>query len=264
MLLSSLVIVLVASTFLVQNQYYASQVLQAGAQDNARAATELIASEIRSVMLDGVVVAGPRTLTVRTPMALAVVCDLEGITPHLHSPGGQAALDTAEVGGVARRDTLTGAWTYGNETWSGLDGNDVNSAARCLGNGADTVGARDDFHRLLRLTSLVGDPDMNDVLMFFRETTFKFQTSVMDTSSVGLFRASYGDSLLEFATGLDSSARFQYRTAAGTYVDTVTTANLGDIDVIRIIAEARKRAPTGGVDDVTAGWSVNVALRNVR
>ena len=55
MLLSSLVIVLVATTFLVQNQYYASQVLRAGAQDNARATTELIASEVRSVMRDGIV-----------------------------------------------------------------------------------------------------------------------------------------------------------------------------------------------------------------
>jgi hypothetical protein len=34
--------------------------------------------------------------------------------------------------------------------------------------------------------------------------------------------------------------------------------------LIRIVAEARKKAETGGVDDVMFGWSVNIALRNLR
>ena len=52
LVLSSVVILLVSSTFLVQNNYYSSQTQRTGVHDNARAATELIASEIRSTMED--------------------------------------------------------------------------------------------------------------------------------------------------------------------------------------------------------------------
>ena len=54
------------------------------------------------------------------------------------------------------------------------------------------------------------------------------------------------------------------RTGGSTYADTVPASALGDIDFVRIVADARKRAQTGGRDDITFGWSVNVALRNVR
>ena len=97
MLLSSLVIILVATTFLVQNQYYATQLQRTGAQDNARAATELMATEIRSVMDDGIVVAGPQTLTVRSPIVLAAVCNGLPNQSFVHSPGGEAAVDTVEI-----------------------------------------------------------------------------------------------------------------------------------------------------------------------
>ena len=100
--------------------------------------------------------------------------------------------------------------------------------------------------------------------MLFRETTFKIQTSELDPPTLALFRGVYGDSLVEFATGLDTTAQFRYRTGGSTYADTVSSTALGDIDVVRIVADARKRAQTGGQDDITFGWSVNVALRNVR
>ena len=44
----------------------------------------------------------------------------------------------------------------------------------------------------------------------------------------------------------------------------MTASSLQNIDVIRIVAEARKRAETGGVDDMMFGWAVNIALRNLR
>ena len=49
--------------------------------------------------------------------------------------------------------------------------------------------------------ALGSGPFDGDVLMLFRETTFSFRTSVMDTTTVGLFRQVYGGSAIEFATG---------------------------------------------------------------
>lgn len=80
MVLSTIVISLVSHAFLIQNQYYSTQTLRTGAQDNVRAATELIAREIRTAMDEGIIVAGPRTLTVRSPVTVTVVCSRVGFT----------------------------------------------------------------------------------------------------------------------------------------------------------------------------------------
>ena len=99
--------------------------------------------------------------------------------------------------------------------------------------------------------------------MVDRETTFKIQGSALETGTLGLCRGTYGQPLVEFATGMDSTAQFQYRTGGSTYADTITSASLGNIDAVRILANARRRAKSGGQEDVTYGWSVNVILRNV-
>jgi hypothetical protein len=99
--------------------------------------------------------------------------------------------------------------------------------------------------------------------MLFRETTFKILPSVLDTMTLGLYRQVYGGSLVEFATGMDTTAQFQYRTGGSTYADTITAGSVGNIDAVRIVADARLPSRSGGRPDVTFGWSVNVALRNV-
>ncbi len=258
-------IILVSTTFLIQNRYYSTQIQATGVHDNVRAATELVASEIRSVMASGITVAGARTLTVRTPMQLTVVCFVNGTgdAADVYTYGGEQALDTDEVAGIAIRNAATGAWTYANDTWASLHGTAGTPRENCEAAGADTVGAYADFHRLKGLNASIGTPAVGDVLMLFRETTFSFRTSVMDTTTVGLFRQVYGKSPIEFATGMDSTAQFQYRIGTS-YGDTVPGFFLPFVDVIRIVAEARKPAQTGGVEDVRFGWSVNVALRNLR
>lgn len=263
-MLSSVVIILVSTTFLVQSQYYSSQTLRAQAHDNARTATERMASELRSVMEEGFVVAGARTLTFRSPVRLMAVCDVTGANAHVHDEGGEAGFSTAEIAGVARLDQATNDWDYRTTTWSYIDGTGGNPANSCFGNGADTVWALPEFHRIRRLNLLFGSmPNEGDLLMVYRETTFKIQSSVLDPGTLGLFRGSYGQPLVELATGLDSTAQFQYRTGGTTYADTIVGASLATIDAVRIVADARKRAESGGQDDVTFGWSVNLVLRNV-
>jgi hypothetical protein len=248
----------------VQNQYYSSQTLRAAAHDNARTATERMASEVRSVMRDGLVTAGARTLVVRSPMLLAVVCNRSGVNFDVHTEGGEAGIDTDEVAGVGWLDASTGEWDYRTATWSYVDGTGGTPAASCASNGADTTGASSSFHRMRRFNLLYGaTPDEGDVVMLYRETTFKIQSSVLEAGTLGLFRGIYGQPLVELATGMDAGAKFQYRTGGTSYADTVVAANLDEIDAVRIVADARKRAESGGQEDVTYGWAVNVALPNV-
>ena len=197
---------------------------------------------------------------------MAVVCSRQG-APNLdvYNEGGEAALDTGEIAGLAHRDPATGSWEAVYQTWSDLDGSTSDPAGNCTENQADTAGISDSFHRLSVSGSLFStNPRNGDVLMLFRETTFKIQPSELEPGSLGMFRAAYGDSLVEFATGVDTTARFRYRTAGGSYSDTVSTGSLAGIDAVRIFADARRPAPTGGAEDVTFGWTVTVPLRNVR
>jgi hypothetical protein len=264
LVLSSVLIILVSTTFLVQNQYYSSQTLHAGAHDNARTATERVASELRSVMEDGILVAGPRTLTLRSPIVVGMVCDQAGNNVNVHFEGGAAGLDADEVAGVAVRDTLTGAWTYATATWASLDQGGSGAATACAAEGANVTGAGAGFHTIGPLNTLFADvPTEGVALMLYRETTFKIQDSELEPGRLGLFRRIYGGSFVEFATGMDPTAQFRYRTGGSTYADTITAASLDDIDAVRIAAAARKPARTGGQQDVTFGWDVAVALRNV-
>jgi hypothetical protein len=257
---------LVSTTFLVQNQYYSSQTQRSGAQDNSRVATELMASEIRTAFEGGFVVAGNGTVTVRSPMVVGVLCDgAGGGAFDLHTEGGPGRLDIDEVAGIALRDAVTGGWTFRNTTWSYIDDSDVDSDEHCADNGADTVGASSEFHGLRQLDALFSpEPNEGDIVALFRETTFKIQASELDPTTLGLFRGAYGDSLVEFATGIDTTAEFRYRTGGTTYADTVTGTAVANIDAVRIVADARKRAQTGGQDDIVFGWSVNVPLRSIR
>lgn len=263
MLLGSLVIILVSGTFLAQSQYYSSQSLHVGAHDNARVATERVASEVRSSMEGGFMVAGRRTLTVRSPVVLAVVCGVSGSNVHVHFEGGAARLATDEVAGLAMRDPSSGDWEYQTSSWASLNGGSSTAASNCAANGADTTSATGEFQQLLGVgTMFAASPGEGDILMLFRQTTFKFQASVLDTMTMGLFRQPYGESLIEFATGMDSTAQFQYRTGGSSYGDTVSGASVDDIDAVRIVADARLPARSGAQEDVRFGWSVNVAVRN--
>lgn len=264
MVLGSFVIALVSHAFLVQNRLYTTQALQTGVQDNVRAATELVAREVRGAAPGGLMVAGPRTLTVRSPVAIAGVCYRQG-SPNadVMSEGGEAALDTDAIVGVAAwQDT---AWAYQTVSWSALNGSDLTSAANCAASGADTVGALGSFYRLVDLNTLFpSGVRAGDVVMLFRETTFTIRTSQLDSTALGLFRADYGAAPVEFATGIDTTAGFQYRVGAGSYIDTVSASGLASVDAVRFVAGARRPPATGGAEPVTFGWAVNLALRNVR
>lgn len=264
LVLSSFVIMLASHAFLVQNQFYSMQTIRVGVQDNARAATELVAREVRNTAQDGVVTAGKGTLTVRSPIAIALVCHRQG-SPNADvlSEGGESALDTDAVAGVALRNDST--WEYVSATWAALNGTDTNSASDCASNGADTVGVRGDFYRLSNVNTMFsGGVQEGDVVMLYRETTFSIQASQLDNTTLGLFRAENGGTAIEFATGIDTTAQFQYRTSGGSYVDTVTAGSLAAVDAVRIVMESRRPPATGGAEDITFGWSVNVPIRNVR
>lgn len=174
---------------------------------------------------------------------------------------------TDEVAGVAVYDPGDGTWDYARATWGFVDGGSGGSAARCAdSNGADTTNATNDFHSLQLLAILFGvsdTPDVGDLVMLFRETTFTIEPSDLEPSMLALFRQPYGEDPVEFASGMDTTARFRYRVGGGTsYQDTVEASGLDQIDAVRLQLDARRTSETAVDEDVTFGWGTNVFLRN--
>lgn len=266
--LSSVLVILVGTTFVVQNRYYARQVARATAQDNARMVTEMVASELRSLPDSAVVLAENLRLVVRSPMVMVVVCGRD-VTPTritVHMRGGEAALMTSEVSGFGIRAS-TGRWSYYDiGRWSAIRSTGGDGPADCMAGGADTVGITAEFIRLWKINTYAGSwPPDGTVMMIYRTVEYKIQTSTLDPSTLGLFRGIYGGTLVELATGLNTTAGFQYRTGGSSYANSVSgAANLGRIDAIRIVAQARTRPRAGQGAPVTYGWGVNVHLRNGR
>jgi type II secretory pathway pseudopilin PulG len=262
--ISSLVVVLVATVFLVQNRYYAVQTERSAAQDVARAVTQVVGAEVRPATRGSVVTARSDSLTLRTPMALVAVCAVDGTGVHVQLDGGEAGLVVGEVSGVASFDPGTDRWGHHAAPWSALDGGATGAAAACAANGADTVGARHAFHTLRGLGGVLGAlPDPGTVLALYRETTFVFRGSELEPGRRAFFRGTRGAPLLEYATGLDSTAGFRYRLAgSSTYRSDVADSRVADVDAVRVVADARRPVRAGGAEDVTFGWSANVPLGN--
>ena len=265
--ISSLLVVMIGTVFMVQGRTYARNLQRSSAHDNARGVTELVANEVRTATVGGVVAAFPDSLTVRTPMVVAAVCGSQGGDALVQFDDDGSSVEPEEVAGFAVLDPSTGVWTFYNIVdWSTVDGGTSGAAATCAMNGADTVGAVAGFRRLRNLALYHGSvPPAGSILMFFRQTTFALRASSIDPSVTALFRGAFGREPLEYATGMDSTAGFSYRVAgSATYQPTVPSIQLPSVDAVRFSAEARTRATTGTLDDVEFGWSVNIPLRNAR
>ncbi len=256
--LSSLIVTLVSTVFLTQNNFYRTVVQRTGVQDNLRVVTDLIASEVRGVAGGGVTLAQSRHFRVRLPIAMGGVCHDQGSHGHVYMPG-LSEIDGDEVAGYARQDA-NGSWTYTADTWTNLKvSSGASSADECLTrNGADTVGAIADFGRLL----ISGGTTLGEVIMIYREVEFKIDQSQLDPQTLAVYRGVTGDTLREFATGITTDTRFQYRNPGDVYKNSATGGSLLNLESIRLIASVSATDSIGGINSYSYGWTVGLWLRN--
>lgn len=256
--ISSVLIALVASVFLAQNDFYAMVVQRTRVQENLRVVTDLIASEVRGISAGGVTRADERSFVVRYPLAVGGVCAAEAAAGHVHMPG-LSEIDGTEVAGYAVASP-GGDWTYTAQTWVStlLSSGSADAELCILASGSDTVGASQDFGYL----SIPGGTSLGDVIMIYQEVEFKIEQSELDPRTLAIFRGVTGDALREFATGITSGSYFEYRKGDGTYYGSITGAALDSIDGVRITATAIGTDSVGIVASYTYGWTVKIPLRN--
>lgn len=256
--LSSVIVALVSSVFLTQNNFYRTVMQRTRVQDNLRVVTSLIASEVRGVAGGGVMIAQSRRLVVRLPILMGGVCSTSPNSARMHMPG-YSDMDTDEVAGWATQDA-SGAWTYTPDVWSNLYVNaGPGVASLCVADsGADTAGVSQEFVRMYT----AGNDLIGDVIMLYREVEFKIGQSELQPRTLAVFRGVSGDTLREFATGITSDTRFQYRLPSAAYQNSVVGASLANIEYIRVIASAIATDSIGNLPSYSDEWTVGIPLRN--
>jgi hypothetical protein len=272
--LGTLVIALVVSVVVAQGGYFGDVHARANLQETVRSSADLLREELQTVLRGGILTAESDRLVVLVPVAIGVICGevvgppgkgkakgkgpVTGAPAYLPLPGGGAGTD--RVTWYAIRDE--------NGDWLFHDSNPVvtggNPTGACQAVGADTDGAKGDFRNLSGLQS-PALPELGNLVALLSEVGFRFDDSALGPGTIALYRQEAGGAEVEFASGLDADARFQYRREGQpSFQDQVTSAaDRATIVEIRVFASARSLDERRGTGALSYEWDLRIPLRNV-
>jgi len=263
MLISTLLVSMVASIFLVQNEFYADAVKKTTLHEGVRSAVALVSSELRGIPGGGIVVAEADSVTFRIPLVVGGVCGKSGSETFIYFPTGGQAIDPTLVRGYGVRDD-TGAWAFTPAAWSSIyRPSGTMPSQTCRWAGADTTGATAEFYRL---DGLVASPGLQagDLVMLYMERTLRLGPSDLDSRSTGLFTGSAGGGMSEFSSGLTPASSFRYRLLnQHNWRTRVAGRNRERVAVIRFSAHGAAPSSRVGRDSLTFNLTSTVFLRNV-
>jgi prepilin-type N-terminal cleavage/methylation domain-containing protein len=261
--ISSILVMLVGAVFLAQNDFYAHVLLRSQVQENARAMTQLVADEVRSIGDSAIIIADSSRLVLRQPIATFAVCGRSANDVYVMIPGGTQSFTTADVSGIGRM-TPTGAWTWHDVSWGTLLGSGGNPKQDCYANGADTVDASFQFYKLTTVNTLTGITAANlfaSTFVIYSKTEFKFDDSILVDGTRALYRGRYGSTLTELATGLSTAAHFEYWTGSA-WSKAVSGATLANITRVRLVAQSEGVGETSQQAGYDFGWTVDIPVAN--
>lgn len=263
--ISTLLVGLVTSVFVAQSDLYDDVVRRSDAHADVRSVVDLVAGAVRGASEGSFVVAASDQMVLRVPVTVGMVCDIQGSAVSTYLPRSGAGLDTSSVSGYAFQDAA-GAWSYVADAWSGLyDSSGTGVKDDCGTAGMDTT-ALPAAHFVA-----LGGPGSHTYaregapLLLHRDLELRLETSALDPSRIGLFRGTYGATLVEVASGLGSGSAFEYRIRGdATFSASVSGSDLGNIHAVRMTAEAVAPPGGAGLDPYAYELSRVVPIRNER
>jgi len=241
-----------------QQRFYTTSDNALLAQQNIRAAVDLMAAELRMASPDDIVRAGSDSVVVRFDLVRAVVCDTLA--------GGQAdvfvydtvtnANLTSGFRGTAYSGPYDSAFVYGDAFTPTVSSTGGSAQTSCLANGADPNGTAvsTDFRRTSGWTAEYGvTPERGSLLRWYSVLTYRFGGSTSVSGSDAIWRNN-----AELVTPFESGASFRYVMANGSIQNSVSGGNLPNIREIRVVVTA-----TGsGAFNVRRPVVYDIPLRN--
>ena len=280
MLISMVILSIVGAGFTriltYQTRYYAHQTTLRTARSVARAATNLLVSDLRIVQdsggVDSVTVDG-KLVRVLVPYRFGLVCATNGNTTTVTMlPTDSASLALSVYKGFAWRNNAgasSGRYTYvfPSEPSGVNQPVTAGTPGTCTGGTAQlrTVTVSGRAGQLLDLKSDApsGAPVLAPVFLF-QKITYSFRASGVYPNALGLWRNVEGGANEELVAPFDTSARFKFYTA-GSDVSTVVPPAVSDIRGIELVLSALSpRASSSNTSKEVVKVVTSVFFKNVR
>lgn len=270
LVLSTAIGAVVFTVMVVQNRFYSGTSAAGRVQESVRIAGEFLGTEVRPVTRGGFTLAERDHFVARVPTAVGVVCAVSGDRAHIYFALDGGTVPASRVSGYAVRSS-SGSWSYTSASWSELFvSSGGSSVTECTSRGNVSSGFPSDYKLLARVGSVINPgavtgPGGPVGVMLYERVEYRFATSVLEPGTLGLFSGPPGGTLVEYASGFDTSAHFEYRLATGAFVESVSSASLSQVTAVRLVAEATGLAKSGGVTTrYRYGYTVDFPFRNVR
>ena len=264
MTLTTVIGAAVTGLFVSQTQFFSEQQEVGEARSVARAANNVMLSELRMVETGGgVVAAAADSITVRSPYGVGVICGTSGFQSLVYlMPVDSIMYARASFGGFAWRNMTTGVYTY----WSAFTSVNTTTAAEsatCTGVLANAItGAR-----VVKVFPIVAGAAIGTPVMLLQRVTYRFAPSAMVPGSNGLYRrvTSLAGAVTteELAAPFATTAAFRYFVQNNATAQAPPIADLTTIYGVELDLQARSERPNAaGQLWRTAGMTTAIYFKN--
>ena len=238
-----------------QQRFYTTSDNNLLAQQNVRAAVDLVAAELRMASPEDIMRARSDSVVIRFDLVRAVVCDtLPGGTAYLfvYDTVTNANL-TSSFRGTAYSGPYDSAFNYTEPYTPTVNSTGGTAETTCRNNGADSanVAASTDFRTTSNWSPT---PPRGSLVRWYGELAYSFGASSSVSGSDAIWRNGQ-----ELVTPFESGAQFQYVMANGSVQSNVGSGQLANIREIRVVVTA-----TGDVSafNVRRPVTYDIPLRN--
>lgn len=205
------------------------------AQQNLRAALDLVASEIRMASPTDILVATADSIAVRTDVIRAVVCGGAGpdqVDVFVYDSVGNANLSPS-FRGTAYSGAYDSAFVYSNGWTPAVTTSGGAPQTTCESKGAPPGQPAHLYRRLAGWSSEFGVvPSAGSIVRQYGRLSYRFSPSNFSTG-LGIWRNGQ-----ELVAPFEAGARFRYVLADNSVKDYVPVTDLADIRTVRIVAAA--------------------------
>lgn len=256
----------VISLLMGQNQFYGSTDDAVFAEQNLRATSDLLSSELRSIYAaegpdSDVVTAQSDELTFRVDRKRGVVCGENSgdVYVFLFSEASAPNVKSSGQGHAIREAFASSTWSY--DSWDPMSttmdratGTGSTIVSTCEGNGGPTATSQNYDQFVAFRDWAVTLPENGSILRIYGEVSYTFGPSDFG-SGTAIFRNGQ-----ELAAPFESDAGFSYVMTGGGVQSSVGSSAWDDIDRVRISATAVGEGPNRY--DVTRDLQFDIPLKN--
>lgn len=244
------------SLIMAQDRFYGRLDSGVGAQQNLRAAADLVSTEVRMAGPDDMLAAQSDSVSLRFDVYHAVVCDVTGgntVAIIVYDSAPNPNISTG-LTGTAYSQPYQTTYEYA-DGWMGSSTAATGAKTTCTGNGAPTTFASSAYRYVSGWTGnfTSGVPPRGATVRRYRQLTYRFAPSGMG-SGTALYRGSQ-----ELISPLDVTSSISYQMADGTVRTNVVLADLPDIRVVKLNVVATDDDPRF---DLQRTVTLDIPLRN--